>query len=53
MDKLLGLSCFQPHYLSDITDNNAMAPQQEFRSWENWNTRTQSTVQYVGLDSSK
>ena len=53
MDKLLGLSCFQPHYLSDIMDNDAAAPQQEFRSWENWNTRTQPTVQYVGLENSK
>lgn len=53
MDKLLGLSCFQPHYLSNIMDNDAATPQQEFRSWENWNTRTQPTVQYVGLESGK
>ena len=28
-------------------------PATVFRSWENWNTRTHSTVQYVGLDDGK
>lgn len=34
-------------------EGDAGVPVTVFRSWENWNTRTHSTVQYVGLDDGK
>ena len=36
-----------------VNEGDPVVPPTEFRSWENWNTRTHSTVQYVGLDDGR
>lgn len=61
--KLMELPCFAPHYItsvpsplqthSQVDEASDATPVAKPIFWENWNTRTQSTVQYVGYDNQK
>ena len=52
MEKLLSLPCFQPHILEDFDDDEATPNKPAaVKTWENWDTRTGSTVQYVGFNN--
>ena len=52
MEKLLSLPCFQPHILEDFNDGETTPDKPAaVKTWENWNARTGSTVQYVGFNN--
>lgn len=52
MEKLLSLPCFQPHILEDFNDGETTPNKPAaVKTWENWDTRTGSTVQYVGFNN--
>lgn len=59
----MDLPCFTPHYLTSVISHPEVHTQVDEATdstpvtkpifWENWNTRTQSTVQYVGYENQK